>query len=190
MTAWASCVRSSRQCLSHSSASTHRIECAIDEAMVRFKGRSSLKQYVPKKPVRRGFKLWVRADSHNGFISDFQVYTGKDDEATTQLGRKVVERLSRSLIGGGFHLYFDNFFSSLPLFDSLSSDGLYACGTFRRDRKGIPDEITSVKPGQHIYASYLADAVVPHKHKVSIHMYVDEMHVHVQLMTCIQENKI
>ena len=43
-------------------------ENAIDEAMVPFKGRSSLKQYVPLKPVRRGFKIWVKADSNNGYI--------------------------------------------------------------------------------------------------------------------------
>ena len=34
----------------------HR-EQAIDEAMVAFKGRSSLKQYLPMKPVKRGFKI-------------------------------------------------------------------------------------------------------------------------------------
>ena len=32
----------------------HR-EQAIDEAMVGFKGRSCIKQYIPKKPIKRGF---------------------------------------------------------------------------------------------------------------------------------------
>lgn len=32
---------------------------SIDEAMIPFKGRSSLKQYMPKKPVRRGIKVWM-----------------------------------------------------------------------------------------------------------------------------------
>ena len=36
------------------------LECAIDEAMVKYKGRSSLKQYLPMKPIKRGFKVWVR----------------------------------------------------------------------------------------------------------------------------------
>ena len=123
-------------------------QCAIDEAMVRFKGRSSLKQYLPMKPTKRVFKVWVRADSSNGFVCDLDVYTGKDGAVTTNLGAKVVERLSRALVGGHYHLYFDNFFSSLPLFDSLLEDGLYACGTFRKYRKGIPTDIKSVKPGQ------------------------------------------
>ena len=30
------------------------MENAVDEAMIPFKGRSSLKQYIPKKPVKRG----------------------------------------------------------------------------------------------------------------------------------------
>ena len=29
----------------------------VDEAMVQFKGRSSLKQYMPKKPIKRGLKI-------------------------------------------------------------------------------------------------------------------------------------
>ena len=50
-------------------------ENSIDEAMIPFKGCSSLKQYVPLKPVKRGFKVWVRADSWNGYFCEFEVYT-------------------------------------------------------------------------------------------------------------------
>ena len=46
-------------------------ENSIDEAMVKFKGRSALKQYVPKKPTKRGFKMWVRADAINRYVCDF-----------------------------------------------------------------------------------------------------------------------
>ena len=52
-------------------------ECAIDEAMVPYKGRSSLKQYMPNKPVKRGLKVWMRSDSNKGYVSQFQVYVGK-----------------------------------------------------------------------------------------------------------------
>ena len=72
--------------------------------------------------------MWVRADSSNGFISDLDVHTGKDGSGTANLGTKVVEWLSRVLVGGLYHHYFDNF--SLSLFDSLLADGMYACGTF------------------------------------------------------------
>lgn len=35
---------------------------SIDESMIIFKGCSSLKQYMPMKPVKRGIKVWIRAD--------------------------------------------------------------------------------------------------------------------------------
>ena len=41
-------------------------EVAVDEAMIKFQGRSSLKQYIPLKPVKRGIKMWVLGDSHYG----------------------------------------------------------------------------------------------------------------------------
>ena len=70
-------------------------ENAIDEAMVPYKGRSSLKQYMPKKPVRRGLKVWMRADSNNGYVSQFQVYVGKETSAEIGLGARVVKDLTQ-----------------------------------------------------------------------------------------------
>ena len=101
---------------------------AIDEAMIKFKGRSVMKQYVPLKPTKRGFKVWARADAPEKY-----------------LGEKVVKKLTRPLVGGNYHIYCDNFFTTVNLFDDLLEDGIYACGTFRRDRRGIPEALK--KPG-------------------------------------------
>ena len=90
----------------------------------------------------------MRADSHNGYICDVDVYTGKEDSVETALGSKVVKKLSQQLVGGNYHLYFDNYFTSIPLLEDLLEDGLYACGTFRRDRKGVPDAIKNTKLGK------------------------------------------
>ena len=38
-------------------------ENAIDEAMIKFKGWSAMKQFMPLKPTKCGFKVWARADS-------------------------------------------------------------------------------------------------------------------------------
>jgi len=37
-------------------------QLSIDESMILFKGRSTLKQYNPMKPIKRGYKLWCLAD--------------------------------------------------------------------------------------------------------------------------------
>ena len=55
-------------------------DLAVDEAMIKFQGRSSLKQYMPMKPIKRGIKVWVLGDSKNGYFSRIEVYTGNDVE--------------------------------------------------------------------------------------------------------------
>lgn len=44
-------------------------DIVVDEAMIKFQSRSSLKQYMPKRPIKRGIKVWVLGDSTNGFFS-------------------------------------------------------------------------------------------------------------------------
>lgn len=73
---------------------------SIDEAMIAFKGRSSMKQHMPMKPTKRGFKVWVRADSENGYVCQLECYTGKQGStAEVGLGGNVVARLTRDLVG-------------------------------------------------------------------------------------------
>ena len=121
--------------------SPHR-ELSIDEAMIKFKGRSSMKQYMPKKPTKRGFKVWVRSDSYNGYVCDYEFYTGKQNNiADIGLGGNVVTRLTRDLVGKFYHVFADNFFSSIPLFQNLLKDGIYATGTLRSNRKQFPKDL-------------------------------------------------
>ena len=51
-------------------------EFSIDEAMIKFRGRLGLRQYMPAKPTKYRIKVWVRADSHNGYVNEFDVYVG------------------------------------------------------------------------------------------------------------------
>ena len=119
-------------------------QCSIDEAMIPFKGRSSMKQYLPLKPVKRGFKVWAMADSLNGYICDFNVYTGASatGERETSLGEKVILSLSESIQGRHHQLYYDNYFSSIGLLEKLLAEGTYACGTIRSNRKNFPSAIS------------------------------------------------
>ena len=53
---------------------------SIDESMIKFKGKSSLKQYLPSKPIKRGYKVWCLADSLTGYLYNFDIYTGKEEK--------------------------------------------------------------------------------------------------------------
>ena len=104
-----------------------------------------MKQYMPKKPTKRGFKVWVRSDSKSGYVCQMEFYTGKQGSTTeVGLGGNVVTRLTRDLVGQHYAVYMDNFFTSIPLFRSLLEDNIYATGTMRRDRRGFPDDLTDV----------------------------------------------
>ena len=121
-------------------------ETSIDEAMVAYTGRLSIKQYLPLKPTKRGIKIWARADPHNGYLNDFQVYTGKTNNVVeTGLGERVVKDLTRDIWGKNHHVYCDNYFSSVPLFQELLNNKTYACGTIRTNRKYLPPRITQAK---------------------------------------------
>lgn len=63
-------------------------------------GRSAMKQYLPLKPTKRGFKMWVVADSTNGYFMDMQVYTGREGTVTEYgLGERVVLELTEQYRG-------------------------------------------------------------------------------------------
>lgn len=81
---------------------------AVDESMVAFKGRSSLRQYMPMKPIKRGFKVWVIADSRSGFMLQFSVYEGKskEPEEGSTLGERVVMQLVRNYLDKGYCIFF------------------------------------------------------------------------------------
>ena len=122
----------------------HR-EVAVDEAMIKFTGRSTLKQFMPMKPVKRGIKVWALADSHNGYFHKFQVYTGKEGSGEKQLGQRVVKDLTQHLKGRNHHVFFDNFFTSEKLLCDLAEDDIYARGTARKDRRGFPPALKTAK---------------------------------------------
>ena len=120
---------------------------AVDEAMIKFQGRSSLKQYMPKKPIKRGIKVWVLGDSSNGYFSRLDVYTGKKADGSTEhnLGARVVKHLTQDFKDKWHMVFFDNFFTSKALICDLEAMKIYSCGTARKDRKGFPQQLKVAK---------------------------------------------
>ena len=122
-------------------------ENAIDEGLIKFKGRLAFKQYMPLKPAKRGIKVWLRADSATHYVSAFEVYTGRPNQGEPELGlgARVVTDLSRDLVDCNYHLFFDNFFSTFALMKKLKQDGMYATATTHKNRKEFPTEVKNAK---------------------------------------------
>ena len=43
--------------------------------MIGFKGRSTLLQYMPLKPTKRGYKVLCRCDAKTDYMCEFDIYT-------------------------------------------------------------------------------------------------------------------
>ena len=50
----------------------------LDESMINFKRCLQFRQYMPVKPIKWGVKVWTLAERTTGYMSLFQVYTGRD----------------------------------------------------------------------------------------------------------------
>ena len=109
--------------------------------MVRSRHRSGIRQYTKDKPIKWGIKLWVLADSSNGYTVDFNIYIGKDAARGISefgLGHDVVVRLISPYYDQGYHLFIDNFYTSVHLMKHLFQHGVIATGTILDTRKDFP----------------------------------------------------
>lgn len=124
----------------------------VDESLIKFSGRLGLKQFIPTKRVRYGMKMYKLCDRATGYTYAFMVYEGKDTQlhppnCPEYIGSsgKVVRQLLNPLLEKGYHVYVDNFYSSLPLFRNLHRKNTPACGTVRTNRKGFPQSLVNKK---------------------------------------------
>ena len=103
--------------------------------IVKSRHKSGMRQFNKDKPIRWGIKLWVLADSSNGYTIDLNVYIGKvegQDVSANGLGYDVVMKLMNPYFHQGYHLYVDNFYTSVTLFQGLFCHG---CWCYRHHKR-------------------------------------------------------
>lgn len=126
-------------------------EISIDEQLMLHKGRLVFRQYIPNKRAKFGIKFFSLCDT-SGYLWNSEVYVGKSSvgdpgELCTSFGKSgaVVIRLIEELLGKGYHLYLDNWYTSHRLFEYLFQHKTVACGTMRKIRAKFPATFTSEK---------------------------------------------
>ena len=113
-------------------------EIALDEATVPWKGNLSFKIYNPKKPVKFGIKIYMLCESKSGYISEWQVYTGKSADDGDGKTHKVIMELTKNFREKGYHLYLDRYYTSPKIFYDLYKLKIGATGTIQSNRKFLP----------------------------------------------------
>lgn len=116
-----------------------------------------MKQYLPNKPHQLGFKLFVLC-STSGFAHKFEIYPGYESKnrlpGEPDLGAtgNVVVRLCRIVPPNKRHIvYFDNYYTSVPLVTYLAKNVIFSIGTVIQNRLPnckLPKETEMMKKKQ------------------------------------------
>lgn len=113
---------------------------AVDEQIIPTKARIGLKQYNPKKPHKWGYKNFVLSGI-SGFSYDFDVFAGAQSNVVPpnapNLGTSsnvVLKLLDTIRKNQNFKIFFDNWFSSVPLIIHLTKQGILPLGTVKINR--------------------------------------------------------
>lgn len=118
---------------------------SVDESMVAYFGRHGCKQFIKGKPIRYGFKMWMGAISDaacNGYCVWLEPYQGSSTQIPNiykpfGLGPSVILQycdILSEIHALPYQIYFDNFFTTVPLLAELSKRSIRATGTIRENR--------------------------------------------------------
>ena len=111
-------------------------EVAVDESVIKFKGRVSFKQYLKGKPNPWGVKAYVLSDSKTGYMHNVIVYFGKQTNLIDKPEWSHTVKVVVSLVE--HDLYTDRFYTSPILADSLQQMNITLTGTVMSNKRGVP----------------------------------------------------
>jgi hypothetical protein len=115
---------------------------SIDEQLCSTKARHFLKQYLPMKPHKWGYKFFVLCGV-SGFSYNFEMYSGQENNDANRYSWEpdfgasgnVVVRLCRIIPKNmNYKVYFDNYYTSVPLMVYMKNRKICSLGTVRRNR--------------------------------------------------------
>ena len=105
----------------------------------------SFKQFIRNKRTRFGIKVFQLCED-NGYTYEFAVYTGSEmveNSEWTKTENLVLNMMSPSLLGSGYELYTDDWYTNPHLLLHLHQSIVNACGTVRKNITGFPKSVLS-----------------------------------------------
>ncbi|XP_069812926.1 piggyBac transposable element-derived protein 4-like [Dendropsophus ebraccatus] len=146
---------------------TPSLNLSVDESLMSFKGRLSFRQYIPSKRARYGVKLYKICESSTGYTCGFFIYEGRDRHLNPPgcpegigINGKIVWQLMEPYLQKGYHVYTDNYYTSVPLYKALHEANTGACGTVRKNRTGLPQQLVSWRLAKGQSLSFATDQLL------------------------------
>ena len=157
-------------------------EICVDESLVLYKGCLLFKQYIKSKRARFGVKIFS-ACSSEGYMYNFEVYSGKGDQIfptpadgdDLSMSERIVTHLVKDLLDMGYSVYTDNWYTSARLAEYLLHRDTLVTGTCRKDR-GIPPLLQQqrLNQGQSVFARKDNLLAVKYQDKREVHLISTE----------------
>ncbi|KAG5866140.1 hypothetical protein JTB14_038341 [Gonioctena quinquepunctata] len=127
----------------------------VDEHLLGFRGRAPFRVYMKSKPDKYGMKLWALCDAANAGTHNLQVYLGKQNNSVEKnQGKRVVLDMVQHL-SDEYGITTDNFFTSESLGDKLLAEHLTLCGTVRKNKTFIPEELLPSKTRPFLSSTFV-----------------------------------
>jgi hypothetical protein len=121
-------------------------DIAIDESLVKFRGRLSFVQFNPSKRARFGMEYYTMCESSSGYCQQFRLYTGKEvGDSKLPSHEAIVMELMAPYLSKGYTVHVDNRYSSPTLFHRLLEAGTNVMGAVRLNRKQMPQDLKNMK---------------------------------------------
>ena len=119
---------------------------SIDKELLLWKGRLSFKQYIPNRRSRFGIRLFSLCETSRCLWNSFVylesrgIITEEGRAIKRLLGKSgaVVIKLMSDLLGRGYKLFVDNWYTSEKLFRYLEENGTAVCGIARANWFQLP----------------------------------------------------
>ena len=70
---------------------------SIDEGIIPFNGRSSIKQYMKGKPTKWGFKMWKLVGARSAYLYALDIYSRKEEDREVGLHEHIVLQMADQL---------------------------------------------------------------------------------------------
>ena len=126
---------------------TSRKELSLDESIIPWRGKLSIKTYNPAKIIKYDLLYRVLCEARSGYISNMEIYTAKGKK----LDQTIMSLLDKNICLG-YHLYMDNYYNSIRTAELLMKNGTRVCGTIRANRS-VPEsfKLSKLKTGEYAF---------------------------------------
>jgi hypothetical protein len=115
-----------------------------------FRGSCPFRVYIQNKPDKYGIKIMTLCDGKSFYMVNAIPYTGRVEESADEsVPAYYVRTLTEPIHGTNRNVTCDNWFSFIPLAESLLTDHkITIVGTLRKNKREIPQSFTSPRGKQ------------------------------------------